>query len=400
MQLRDLLGTADGMSSQGVVDERVLRLIGRFYEAATDDALWVGIADGISETLESTSAVLKLHGADDDIRLFEHTDNLRVADDEQAWADDWHRQDLWVARAARFGVGRIVTDQDLVSPSEQRNSGFYQEWLRALDIFHMVGAVFPGGDRALGVLGVHRPAQAGAYGDEDRQKVSILLPHLQRAFWLGRQFSKAAAHYALADETMSRIDAAVFALDARCRIATANARAEALLRAGIHVSSMRGRLRLADAELDQRMVRQVRSCVQTAQGRAAALGAALTIPRAGRLPLTMIVAPLRLSGPSGHAAAARPLALIMVRDPEAPTLAATCLRDLFGFTRMEAAIATDLAGGSSLDAVARRRGIGGATVRSHLKRILAKTGTHRQAEAVALIARSVAGLDKKGAFLP
>jgi DNA-binding CsgD family transcriptional regulator len=34
-------------------------------------------------------------------------------------------------------------------------------------------------------------------------------------------------------------------------------------------------------------------------------------------------------------------------------------------------------------------GIGLATVRSHLKRILAKTGTHRQAEAVALLARSV-----------
>ena len=35
-------------------------------------------------------------------------------------------------------------------------------------------------------------------------------------------------------------------------------------------------------------------------------------------------------------------------------------------------------------------GVGPATVRSHLKRILAKTGTHRQAEAAALLARSVA----------
>lgn len=81
-------------------------------------------------------------------------------------------------------------------------------------------------------------------------------------------------------------------------------------------------------------------------------------------------------------------------------LSISCLRDLFGFTRMEAVIAADLAGGLSLDAVAARRGIGGATVRSHLKRILAKTGTHRQAEAVALIARSVAGLDTDNAFLP
>jgi len=391
------------MLSQAVIDARVSGLIGRFYEAAADDGLWAGIAADIAETLDSTSAVLKLHGANDDIRLLEHTDNLRVADHKQSWAADWHRQDLWVERSARFGVSRIVTDHDLVTPAEQQQSGFYQEWLRALDIFHMVGAVFPGDDGALGVLGVHRPAQAGAYEDQDRHKVSVLLPHLQRAFWLSGQFSKAAAHRALADEALSRIDAAVFAVDARCRIVTANARAEALLRAGRHVASGRGRLMLKDAGLDQRMMRQVRSCIQTAQGRATAPGSALTIPRADRLPLTMIVAPLPPSGvsPLGHAAhQARPLALVMVRDPEAATLAISCLRDLFGFTRMEAVVAADLAGGLSPDAVAKRRGIEAATVRSHLKRILAKTGTHRQAEAVALIARSVAGLHRGGEFLP
>jgi DNA-binding CsgD family transcriptional regulator len=45
--------------------------------------------------------------------------------------------------------------------------------------------------------------------------------------------------------------------------------------------------------------------------------------------------------------------------------------------------------------VAEQRGIGAATARSHLKRILSKTNTHRQAEAVALIARSVAALDQR-----
>lgn len=388
------------MLSQAVIDARLSDLIGRFYEAAADDALWAGIAADISEALESTSAVLKLHGADDDVRLLEHTDNLVVADNRQSWATHWHQQDLWVARSARFGVGRIVTDHDLVTPAEQRQSGFYQEWLSTLDIFHMVGAVFPGGDGMLGVLGIHRPAKAGAYADKERHKVSILLPHLQRAFWLGGQFSKATVQSALADETLARIDAAVFAVDVRGRIVTANGRAEALLRADNGLAGGRGRLRLADTVLDQRMMRQVRACIQTAQGRGAALDAALSIPRADRLPLTMIVAPLLPASCSGHATHTRPLALVVVRDPEAAMPAITCLRDLFGFTRMEAVIAADLACGLSLDAVVRRRGIGGATVRSHLKRILAKTGTHRQAQAVALVARSVAGLDKHDAFLP
>src|SRR5690606_4626806 len=153
------------MPSPIALDARFSGLIGRFYEAAADGASWAGMAADIAATLDSTSAVLKLHGADDDVRLLESTENLSVADREQSWAAHWHRQDLWVQRSAHFGVSRVVTDHDLVSPVEQRTSGFYQEWLRALDIHHMVGAVFPGGDGALGVLGVHRPERAQAYGD-------------------------------------------------------------------------------------------------------------------------------------------------------------------------------------------------------------------------------------------
>lgn len=380
------------MSTPHAFDHRLSGLIGRFYDAAADGAMWAGMADDVAESLDSTSAVLKLHGADDTIRLLESTDNLHVSDRQQSWATHWHRQDLWVERSANFGVSRVVTDHDLVSPIEQLKSGFYQEWLRELDIHHMVGAVFPGGNGALGVLGVHRPERAGAYDDTDRQKVSILLPHLQRAIWLGQQLSITAAHQAVAEEVLARIDAAVFAVDARCRIISLNTRGEDLLHGASGLSVSQGRLRLQDGLLDQRMAQMVRASVSTASGQPAPPGAAMVVPRDGRLPLTMIVAPLR---PLRLGAQTQPLALVIVRDPEAATLSTTALRELFGFTRSEAVIARDLASGISLDDVAERRGIGAATVRSHLKRILSKTDTHRQAEAVALIARSVASIDHR-----
>ncbi|MGZ5234400.1 MAG: helix-turn-helix transcriptional regulator [Burkholderiales bacterium] len=68
------------------------------------------------------------------------------------------------------------------------------------------------------------------------------------------------------------------------------------------------------------------------------------------------------------------------------------LRELFGLTRTEAAITAALVEGYGLEQIAARFHVGLGTVRSHLKTILSKTGTHRQAQLVALVSRSVASL--------
>ena len=72
------------------------------------------------------------------------------------------------------------------------------------------------------------------------------------------------------------------------------------------------------------------------------------------------------------------------------------LQGLFGLTPAEASIAGMLANGKSTNDVAVRQGITLNTARVHVKRILAKTGTSRQAELVALIFRSVAAMSSSG----
>jgi DNA-binding CsgD family transcriptional regulator len=81
-----------------------------------------------------------------------------------------------------------------------------------------------------------------------------------------------------------------------------------------------------------------------------------------------------------------------MRDPEDAAPAQDTLRELFGLTRTEAAITAALAEGHGLAQIAAQFHIGLGTVRSHLKTILAKTGTHRQAQLVALVAHSVASI--------
>lgn len=381
------------MSLSTGTEAQMSDLIGHLYDAAMDERLWTGIAPRIAAVFQSSSAVLKMSGAAGDIQLLDSTENLVVGERDRAWADHWHRNDLWVERSVACGMSRVITSRDLVSADEEGRSPFYQEWLSHLDIHHMVGAVFPAGGDRIGVLGIHRPRAAGPYARAERAKAALLLPHFQRALHLGRHLGRTAFAQTAALEVLDRLDAGVLVVEGSRWIVHANALAQAMLRDNAEIGVLNGRLIVRHAELNARLTALVRDSAELARGRPAMpppspLGA-MAIPRDDRLPLTLAVAPLRAAG-SGDGR--QPLALVFLRDPERATPVLEQLRDLFGLTRAEAAIAAELARGRSLAEIGGALGIGPATVRSHLKKILAKTGTSRQAEAVSLIGRSVAAI--------
>jgi DNA-binding CsgD family transcriptional regulator/PAS domain-containing protein len=364
-------------------------LIGQFYEAATDETLWNGITARIAAVFDSSSAVVKLQGPGH-FQLVETTENLQVPEKLRSWAEDWHLRDLWVERSAALGLNRIVTSDELVTREEQQRSGYYQDWLRHLQIHHMVGAVFPAGDDMLGVLGVHRPESAGAYTDSDRQAMAVLLPHLQRAMQLGQRLAKAKRLEATNLAALDHLDSGVLTLDATGKILYINAEAAKILRESQEIYTVAGRLAGRRPGLHDRLSAVLQSALETAHGRQATAPATLLVTRSERLPLTLSAAPLRL-GEQTRFGPVQPKVMVFLRDPER-TLRTDHLRELFGMTTTEAAIAAELAVGRGLEAIAARHQIGVGTVRWHLKQILLKTGTNRQSQTVALLARSVATL--------
>lgn len=375
------------MESSEVPETRLSELIAHLYDAAIDAALWPGTAARIAQALGSTSTVVKLHGDGGRVDLLECTSNLVVSERDQAWADDWHRRDLWVERSVAYGMSRIITDEDLVTREEQARSGFYQEWLPHLGIHHMLGAVFPTSQGVVGVLGIHRPRDGGTYTERERRQAALVLPHLQRALRLGQRFAAVSHQHAVALQALDRVDTGVLVMDGTCRILLASAMADTLLRGNSELAVVGGRLSLRQPTLRDKLSMLVHAAMETAQGRVSKPGSVLLIPRRQRMPLTLEVAPLR---PAVLAfGQERPAVLVFIRDPEAP-IAVARLRELFGLTRTEAAVAAALGRGQSLEDIATEMGSSLGTVRTHLKRILSKTGTHRQAQAVALLARSIA----------
>jgi DNA-binding CsgD family transcriptional regulator len=90
-----------------------------------------------------------------------------------------------------------------------------------------------------------------------------------------------------------------------------------------------------------------------------------------------------------------PAALVLVRDPEQATAKESLLRELFGFTAMEARLAETLSCGHSLNDFARANDVSANTVKTHLRGLFLKTNTKRQAELVSFLLRSVGAFDAR-----
>jgi len=190
---------------------------------------------------------------------------------------------------------------------------------------------------------------------------------------------------------LERIDTGVIVVDASRTVLFSNPAAERALALNRDILTRAGRLVIDDSILDGQLAKQVRQAVLTANGASHPPGMAMAVPRAGRLPVTLLVSPWRANWAPNDVA--QPAALIFVRDPEdSGSAAISTLRDLFGLTRAEASVAVAIGQGKSVTQISLEFAVSLGTVRTHLKRALAKTGTDRQAALAVLVTRSVAGI--------
>jgi DNA-binding CsgD family transcriptional regulator len=108
---------------------------------------------------------------------------------------------------------------------------------------------------------------------------------------------------------------------------------------------------------------------------------------ARKRPLTLFI---RASLMAGAASTAESSVLIMIMDPALPVRAIEGeLRQLYGFSSMEARLANLLIQGYSLEECCHELAFRRSTGCTHLKRLFKKTGVHRQSELVTLLLKSI-----------
>jgi DNA-binding CsgD family transcriptional regulator len=373
-----------------VADTALQALIARAYDTALDARLWPALAPEVARQFGSSSCAIQVRKP-----VLGAVDRLsQTANYGDAETNDYRRYywklDLWAERAAKLGMSKMMHSGELISDAALLRTEFYSDWLRRIGIFHAVGAAFRVGAGEISVLGIHRARRDGGYGESDKREVGRFLPHLRRALQVRRRLLTAELGGSASLDGLARTGTATLVAERDGRILFANALAEALLAEADGIAARMGRLVPARHSLAERLARLIAVAADTAGGKAGESGGMLLLPRLGRLPPSLLVAPFPparagFGGPT-------PAAIVFIREPERAAPRADLLRSLFGFTPAEAVIAQALGAGQSLQAIAAANGVSVHTARTQLRAILGKTGTSRQAELVALLHLSVAGM--------
>ena len=286
------------------------------------------------------------------------------------------------ARTFNTPAGSVLTNRMLMPNAEFKHTEFYADWARPQEFDEMLHVRLESSEQTAVGMGITRSKRTGEFEAADFALVRRLAPHVRRGIATYQRLAEALTSQQVMTEALDRMRRGILGLDIAGRIVFANRAARSLLAAG-------DALRVVDCLLAAN--RPDRTAALRRMVRSATLGEApgvLALPRPdGRLPLVLDAVPM---GSSAVAFDLRPppAVLLLIDDPEDDRVpAAISLREFYGLTATEAAVAIHAAHGKGVGAVALALGIAPNTVRSHLKHAFDKTGTHRQAELAWLLAR-------------
>jgi DNA-binding CsgD family transcriptional regulator len=261
---------------------------------------------------------------------------------------------------------------------------------RPRGLYHGLGACALNNESHVALLGLNRAAYRAPFHPTELGLLSAALPHLRRALEIYLRLESYKAGKRVDEAVWDSLAMGVILLDAASRVLWCNRAACALLAPSEGLTTRNGRLTALRPADNAALQSRIRGVVATTCGRHLTAGGGLSVWRGrARQPLSLLVAPLH-TGPSFIRA---PAAVVFVTDPERKPLASTeLLKQLYGLTNREAALANLLMRGTELREAAERLGVSLHTARTFLRYVFRKTETRRQSELVSVLLRGPAGL--------
>ena len=300
----------------------------------------------------------------------------------------------WTQRMNPLQPGKLVLGEQFISDAELEKEEFYHDFMRYQNIFYWAGSVLSFEDGNATMLTIARPRSVKQFSAPDIDSLRRLLPHIQRAAKIVNHISGLRIRQQTMLESIETIPYAASILDEQGHAIVYNTAAKELFEESGGVGLDRhGQLTVDHPDIRSQLSDMVNKAIQSSLQKKSRASGSLSIPRNnGSFPILTIMTPLPLSMNSfGHRQI--PRVIVIFKDLEKQNQPKIeILKNLWNFTEAESRVASHLLLGQDLRSIADSADVSMNTVKTHLKHILEKSGTHRQAAFVAAAHNTLSGI--------
>ena len=347
-------------------------LIDRIYECSVMPELWPGVLDDLATLSGSRGGLLfsahkSLH--------WTASDMVRDVFQEYVATGWFERCSRRVCLMSQTHPTFFV-EHDFWSEEDLASDPIYRDFFRPRGLGWSAGTGLrmPTGDNI--VISVEREFGRGPIEREHVEQLNAFRPHLARSAFVSARLGLQRAMGAT--EALTALQLPALLIDETGAVIEANAQSETL--GDLVKWGANNRLVLTDKRAAEML-----AAALAALGTSGPAPQSFPVRDAQNNPaLVAHIVPIRRSAHDIFASSYAIVLLTPLGATRSPS--AALMRSLFDLTASEARVASGLAAGQSLEEIAAAGSITIETARSYLRRVLEKTGCHRQAELVALLA--------------
>ena len=368
------------------------QIVDKIYAAVDDPVLWNEVAGDIAHTASAVSCSLQLRsGAGAKIvgasgyREF----------DAKLYEQQYARQDI----RARVLMGLPSDQVHLLHhymPQERFvDSNYYNEFFRRITEGYWSAATWITLDRSAGIglgIGIHRSRRADPEDQAQIEILNCLSPHLRRAGRLHMKLNDIKTRVNQLSDALNHIGQPAILADSEGRVVIANEAADRLFAARALCVDANGKIVTRSARATLQLWEAVGAAARSANEVSAGQACDIIVTGDDQAPqIALSVLPLQRGAATIRSGFDGGSIMILAQEFVPAAVSVEALRKGFGLSPAETRLTNLLATGSSLKQASQSLGVSYSTVMSQIKSCFQKTGTHRQAELVALAVRLGSG---------
>ncbi|HKY86014.1 MAG TPA: hypothetical protein VJL90_04560 [Pseudorhodoplanes sp.] len=279
------------------------------------------------------------------------------------------------AMGFRLASGGICYDEMVLDKRALGRDPFYMEFLAQYGFRYFISVNVVQTAAEAAPFAIQRTPKQGHVGTREIELMRALTPHLQQAYDVSRRLKNAQSGTQALERAFDWLADGAMLVGADGAVAYVNIAMQEILRRNDGIRLVKRRLEFSDNAAKTRYTDAL-AAVACRDGAADSAGRDIAAIRAGNAPPYLIsVRPLH-QGPANPDASR--VAIVFVHDVQRRDSTSThALRELFGLTQAEAALAHALQSGTTLSDYAESKRLSLNTVYTHLRRIKDKTGAAR-----------------------